>query len=146
LFITVTGYIVGNRFHEGMPSYLLAPAKNKRELDKDDQDDGKIVKKKLRDLKDNKDKFRDVGEMVKNTQAVQDWILPGHKYKSIFTREVIGSTPPFNETGLVTWNKWHIRGFCYERCDCRGSHKKFESAPHKTAYDVWVRDLKAKAP
>jgi len=66
-----------------MPSYLLAPAKNKRELDKDDQDDGKIVKKKLRDLKDNKDKFRDLGEMVKNTQVVQDWILPGHKYKSI---------------------------------------------------------------
>jgi hypothetical protein len=38
--------IVGNRFHEGMPSYLLALAKNKRELYKDDQDDGKIMKKK----------------------------------------------------------------------------------------------------
>jgi len=76
---------VGNRFHEGMPSYLLALAKNKRELYKDDQDDGKIVKKKHRDLKGNKNKFRDLGKMVKNTQAVQVWILPGHKYKSIFT-------------------------------------------------------------
>jgi len=52
--------------------------------------------------------------MVKNGQAVQDWILPGAKYKAIFTKEVIGSTPPFNDSGLITCNKWHVRGFCYE--------------------------------
>jgi hypothetical protein len=40
---------------------------------------------KHRDLKGKKNKFRDLGKMVKNTQAVQVWILPGHKYKTIFT-------------------------------------------------------------
>lgn len=55
-------------------------------------------------------------------------------------------TPPFNDTGLITCNKWHIRGFCYEKCDRRGSHKKFESISHKTAFDSWVKALKNKAP
>jgi len=65
-------------------------------------------------LKDKDSKFKDLGDMVKNGQAVQDWILPGAKYKAIFTKEVIGSTPPFNDSGLITCNKWHVRGFCYE--------------------------------
>jgi hypothetical protein len=84
--------------------------------------------------------------MVKNTQVVQDWFLPGAKYKALFTRDVIGSTPPFNDSGLITCNKWHVRGFCYEKCNRKGSHKKFESNAHKTAYGTWVKALKAKAP
>jgi len=96
--------IVGNRFHEGMPTYLLVRNKNKRELDEDDQEDGKNGKKKIKDAKDDKDKFKDLGEMVKNTQVVQDWFLPGAKYKALFTRDVIGSTPPFNDSGLITCN------------------------------------------
>jgi hypothetical protein len=138
--------IVGNWFHEGMPTYLLAPTKTKPELDEDDQDDVKNQeKKKLKDVED-KDKFKDLGEMVKNVHAVQDWIISRQKYKKILTRDVIGSTPPLNDSGLVRCNKWHMRGICYEKCERRGSHKKFESATHKSAYDTWVKALKANAP
>jgi hypothetical protein len=84
--------------------------------------------------------------MVKNTQAVQDWILAGNKYKTIFTKEAIGATPPFNDSGLITCKKWHARGFCYKICERKWSHKRFESAPHKSAYDAWIKALKAKAP
>ncbi len=125
--------------------YLLAPNKGKRELDEEETDDAKIIKKRQKD-RDGKDKFKDLGNMIKNTQAVQDWILAGHKYKQIFTRETIGATPPFNDAGLITCNKWHVRGFCYEKCERKGSHKKFESASHKSVYDAWIKALKAKAP
>jgi len=97
-------------------------------------------------LKDNKEQYRDLGDMVKNNQAVQEWFLPGAKYKSVFTKEVIGNTPPFNDTGLITCNKWHVRGFCCEKCNRKGSHKKFESAPNKNAYDAWIKALKSKNP
>ncbi len=136
--------IFGNRFHEGMPTYLLAP--RKRELEDEDQHGDKQGIKKYKDTKEHENQVKDLGEMVKNTQAVQDWILPGQRYKTIITKEVIGTTPPFNDSGLVTCNKWHLRGFCYEKCERRGSHKKFESASHKTAYDSWMKALKAKAP
>jgi hypothetical protein len=129
-----------------MPDYLVVPGNNKHDLDKDDQEVPNGKKKRLKDQKENKEKFKDLGEMVKNNQVVQDWILPGNKHKAIFTKEVISMTPPFNDTGLITCNKWHIRGFCYEKCDRRGSHKKFESISHKTAFDSWVKALKNKAP
>ncbi len=137
--------ITGNRFHEGMPSYLLVPAKSKRNLEDEENEDRKHGNKKLKDM-NNKDKLKDLGEMVKNTQAVQDWILPGNRYKALFTREVINATPSFNDSGLTTCNKWHVRGFCYEKCERKGSHKKFESVTHRTAYDAWIKALKAKAP
>jgi hypothetical protein len=140
--------ILNNRFHENMPVYLVT-SKGKRDLDEDEADEVAAKKKKrLKDLKDfDKNKnFRDLGEMVKNLNPVQDWILPGGKYKALFTRDVIATTPAFNESGLVTCNKWHIKGFCYERCDRKNSHKKFESATHMTAYDTWVKALKAKLP
>jgi hypothetical protein len=137
--------IVGNRFHEGMPVYLLAPNKGKRDLEDKDVEEEKNGKKKPKD-KDTRDKFKDLGEMVKNTQAVQDWILAGNKHKQMFTKEVIGATPPFNDSGLITCNKWHVRGFCYEKCDRKESRRKFYSASHKSAYDAWIKVLKAKAP
>jgi hypothetical protein len=117
--------IVGNRFHGGMPTYLLTQNK-----------------KREKDQKGNK--FKDLGEMIKNSQAVQEWIMPGFRYKALFTKDVIGSTPPFNESGLITCNKWHVRGFCYEKCERKGSHKKFESASHKSTYDSWIKTLKSK--
>jgi hypothetical protein len=133
--------IVGNRFHEGMPTYLLTQPK-KRELDEDENSDHKGDRKRQRE-KDTKDhKYKELGEMVRNTQTNQDWIMPGSKYKAVFTKEVIGSTPPFNDSGLITCNKWHVRGFCYEKCNRKGSHKKFDSASHKTTYDAWIKALK----
>jgi len=137
---------VGNRFHEGMPAYLIGPSK-RREPDDPELEDGlNLGKKRLKDLKDKDNKFKDLGDMIKNNHAVQDWILSGQKYKTVFSREVITSTPPFNDSGLITCNKWHVRGFCYEKCERKGSHKKFESASHKTVYDNWIKALKAKAP
>ena len=58
--------------------YLLAPNKGKQELDEEETDDAKIIKKRQKD-RDGKDKFKDLGNMIKNTQAVQDWILAGNK-------------------------------------------------------------------
>jgi hypothetical protein len=137
---------VSNRFHEGMPAYLLSSNRIKRDTEEEEPDEGNHGKKRLKSGKDNKEKFKDFGEMVKNRQANQDWILPGAKYKSIITREVIGSTPPLNDTGLITCNKWHIRGFCFEKCDRKGSHKKLDSVTHKNAYDAWFKALKSKNP
>jgi hypothetical protein len=138
--------ILGNRFHEGLPVYLLSDQKLKRDSDELDPTDSGKHPKKLRDTKDTKEKYKDLGEMVKNIHAVQDWILPGGKYKSLFTKDVISSTPPFNDSGLITCNKWHVRGFCYEKCDRKNSHKKFESSSHRIAYDTWIKSLKAKLP
>ena len=132
---TIRDDISCNRFHECMPTYLIAQNK-KRDIEDDEGGENKSDKKRLRD-KDNKDnRFKELGDMVKNGQAVQEWIMPGNKYKAIFSKEVISSTPPFNNSGLITCNKWHVRGFCYEKCDRKGSHKKFDSVTHKTSYDT----------
>jgi hypothetical protein len=128
-----------------MPTYLIAQNK-KRDIKDDEGGENKSDKKRIRD-KDNKDnRFKELGDMVKNGQAVQEWIMPCNKYKAIFSKEVISSTLPFNDSGLITCNKWHVRGFCYEKCDRKGSHKKFDSVSHKTAYDTWIKTLKAKNP
>ncbi len=135
--------IVGHRFHEGMLTYLLTQNK-KRDLEDDDTEDIKNDKKRLREKDQKGNKFKELGEMVKNSQAVQEWIMPGFRYKALFTKDVIGSTPPFNDSGLITCNKWHVRGFCYEKCERKGSHKKFELASHKSTYDSWIKALKSK--
>jgi hypothetical protein len=143
--------ILQNCFQANKPVYLLSNAKKVRDDDEKELDE--LIRKKIKlneDKSKDKDKdkniYRDLGNMVKNPNAVQDWILTGVKYKAIFSKDVIANTPAFNDSGLITCNKWHARGFCYEKCDRKGSHKKFESAPHKTAYDKWVKDLKAKNP
>jgi hypothetical protein len=149
--------ILQNCFQAHKPVYLITNPKKTRDEDEQELDDLIRKKIKLNEQKDkNKDKdkdkdkdkyqYRDLGTMVKNPNAVQDWILTGVKYKEIFTKEVISTTPAFNDSGLITCNKWHVRGFFYERCDRRSSHKKFESASHKSAFDKWIRDLKAKNP
>ncbi len=50
-------------------------------------------KDKDKDKDKDKTPYRDLGTMVKNPQAVQDWIITGIRYKSIFTKKVIASTP-----------------------------------------------------
>jgi hypothetical protein len=86
--------------------------------------------------------------MIRNPNPVQDWKITGFKYKQIFTKETISSTPPppFNTAGISTCNKWHIQGFCYEKCDRQATHKPFDSASHKSVYDKWVKELKTKNP
>ncbi len=75
---------------------------------------------KEKDKDKDKYQYRELGNMVKNPNAVQDWILSGIKYKAVFTKDVIANTPAFNDSGLITC-KWHAHGFCYKRCDRRSS-------------------------
>ncbi len=143
--------ILQNCFQANKPVYLLSNAKKGRDDEEKELDD--LIRKKIK-LNDDKNKdkdkdknnYRDLGNIVKNPNAVQDWILTGIKYKALFSKDVIANTPAFNDSGLITCNKWHVHGFCYEKYDRKSSHKKFESAPHKAAYDKWVKELKAKNP
>jgi hypothetical protein len=121
--------ILQNCFTANKPVYLVTSNKKHREEDDKDSDDPIRKKTKPQDQKDKdiKDKlsYKDLGNLVKNSQANQDWIIPGSKYKAIFTREVNAATPAFNDSGLISRNKWHTRGFCYEKCERRNYHKKF---------------------
>jgi len=82
--------------------------------------------------------------MVRNPAQVQEWKVVGNKYKTYFTKEMMATTPPFNDTGVITCNKWHLQGFCYEKCKRKASHKAFASATHKAVYDKWIKDHKSK--
>jgi hypothetical protein len=87
-----------------------------------------------------------LGLMIRNPSPIQDWKITGFKYKQIFTKETIASTPPFNSTGMTACNKWYVLGFCYEKCDRHATHKSFDLATHKSNYDKWVKELKLKNP
>jgi hypothetical protein len=79
--------ILNNMFHENMPVYLVA-SKGKRDLDDEDADETAVDKKRrlkhFKEFDENKN-LKDLGEMVKNQHPVQDWLLPGGKYKALFT-------------------------------------------------------------
>ncbi len=57
--------IVSNHFHERMPTYLLSSNKIKQDINEEEPEEGNNGKKKLKSGSDNKDKFKDFGEMVK---------------------------------------------------------------------------------
>jgi len=141
--------ITKNTFQANIPSYLVAHQKRKSEIDQEESEDeaGRKRQKTQKD-KDDKDKskYRDLGNMVRNQAQVPDWKIVGQKYKAHFTKEVMSTTPPFNDSGTITCNKWHLQGFCYEKCERKSTHKPFSSASHKTAYDKWVKDQKSKMP
>lgn len=133
--------ILQSCFQANTPVYLLATPKKPRNDDENGSEEPSSKKSKLTDLK-NKDgldkderNYRDLGEMGKNVHTVQDWIFTGAKYKEAFIKEVISSTPLFNDSGVVVRNKWFVRGFCYEKSNQHHSHKKYVSASHKSAYD-----------
>jgi len=90
--------------------------------------------------------FIDLGNMVKNGSPNTDQKIQGQKYKQFFTPVMTQTTPHFNATGLVTCNKWHCQGFCYEKCERKVSHKNFDSAVHRSAFDKWAKEWKAKNP
>jgi len=77
---------------------------------------------------------------------VADWKGEGRKNKKTFTKEVMLNTPAFKGTGLVTCNKWHVQGYCFEKCNRKATHKPFVPAPHMSVYDKWVKEQKAKNP
>jgi len=139
--------IIQNCLKANKPAYLTQVPKKMHGVDGDDGDKaGKDGRKKLKSLKEGGGRFRDLGAMLRNSTQVAEWKLPTIKYKGIFAQETNAATPPFNATGLITCNKWHVQGFRYEKCDRKGTHKSFESASHKAAFDKWIKDLKAKKP
>jgi hypothetical protein len=140
--------ILQNCFQANKPPYLRAPPKRSHDPDDDgDDENSRADKKKLKSQKkQEKQQFKDLGSMIRNPDPVPEWKIAGPKYKQLVTKEVIASTPPFNATGMTACNKWHIQGFCYEKCDRAATHKLFVSATHKMAYDKWVKELKAKNP
>jgi hypothetical protein len=141
--------ITKNTFQANIPAHLVIQQKRKSDPEQDDSDE-ESKKKRQKALKEKEDKdkhkYKDLGNMVKNQQQVAEWKILGSKYKKHFTKEVMLTTPLFNETGLVTCNKWHLQGFCYEKCDRKASHKPFVSAPHKALYDKWVKEQKSQIP
>ena len=65
--------IKNNHFHENMPAYFVSATRKKWVGDDDNFVKATKKKKCIKDFKDpNKDKFNDLGDMVKNQQAVQD--------------------------------------------------------------------------
>jgi hypothetical protein len=84
--------ILQNYFIANKPVYLVMNTKKQQGHDDKDLEDPIRKKNKLQDQKDKdiKDKLscRDLGCLVKNSQTNQNWIIPGSKYKTIFTREV----------------------------------------------------------
>jgi len=141
--------ITRNTFQANVPAYLALLQKRKSDSDGEDSDEeAKKKRLKLAKEKEEKDKsnFRDLGNMVKNPNQVNEWKVLGSKYRKAFTKEVMTSTSAFNETGIITCNKWHIQGFCFEKCDRKATHKAFTSITHRTAYDKWVKEQKAKVP
>jgi hypothetical protein len=141
--------ITRNTFQANVPAYLVLLQKRKSDSNGEDSDEeAKKKRLKLAKEKEEKDKsnFRDLGNMVKNPNQVNEWKVLGSKYRKTFTKEVMASTPAFNETGITTFNKWHIQGFCFEKCDQKATHKAFTSITHKTTYDKWVKEQKARVP
>jgi hypothetical protein len=101
--------ILQNCFQANKPAYLTQVPKKMHGVDGDDGDKaGKDGRKKLKSLKEGGGRFHDLGAMVRNSTQVAEWKLPTIKYKAIFTQETNVATPPFNATGLITCNKWHV--------------------------------------
>jgi hypothetical protein len=113
--------------------------------DTDNEDEEPIPKKHKKGGKGKPDKQKPLGEMVLNTKRNMDWDCNG-KYRGIFKGKVIAETPPFNRSGLITCNKWHVQGRCWKECAHKESHKPFGDENCKKTYDAWVKDLKAKTP
>jgi hypothetical protein len=141
--------ILQNCFQANKPAYLMLPPKKSHGLEGEELEK-KDGKKKTKWLKRGGGKdgppFRDLGAMVQNSSQQPEWKVQGLKYKQIFTPDLITTTPPFNATGLITCNKGHVQGFCYEKCERKTTHKNFESATHKAAFDKWIKEFKAKNP
>ena len=126
-------------FHANLPTFLIASNKTLLKRTKpDDDEDGpnpKIPKKNR--TKEQKD----LGSVVKNQDPISAWDCKA-VYKQLFTSKVIRTTPAFNASGLITCNKWHAQGHCFDKCDRKASHKSFQDETHKQAYAKWIKKLK----
>jgi hypothetical protein len=130
-----------NCFQANLPAYLVKSKK----ITEDSDDDEPVPKKHKKGGKPQSEKHKALGEMIINSKRNMEWDCKG-KYHKIFKGKVISETPPFNNTGLITCNKWHVQGRCFKECARKDSHKPFADENCKKDYDAWVKDLKAKNP
>jgi hypothetical protein len=116
--------IARNTFQAEIPPFLVLQQKRKNDADADSDEESKKFKRLKTKDKEEKEKphYRDLGNMVKNPHPVNEWKVVGAKYKKTFPKDVMATTPAFNESGLITCNKWHVQGFCFEKCDRKASH------------------------
>jgi hypothetical protein len=136
--------IIQNCFQANKPAYLVAP--KPIQVDSDDEGKERESRKKKPKLEKDKDyQNKDLGSLVKNPNPIKEWII-SKNYRHIFNRHVNRLTPPFNDSGLIACNKWHLQGYCFEKCDRKASHKDFTSDSHKSAYLKWVKETKEKSP
>ncbi len=138
--------ILQNCFQANKPSYLVTFKPPPASIDDDDKfQDGEGKKKKAKVDKDKDYQPKDLGNIIKNPNTVKEWIVTKN-YKLIFNKGINRNTPPFNDAGLITCNKWHIQGYCFEKCDRKATHKNFPNDSLKQAYGKWVKEVKDKSP
>ena len=126
-------------FHANLPTFLISSQKQSlkrtKSDDEEDEPNPKIPKKTRTNEK------KDLGSVVKNQDFISAWDCKA-VYKQLFTHQVIRTTPAFNASGVITCNKWHAQGHCFDKCDRKASHKKFPDETHKQNYAKWIKKLK----
>jgi hypothetical protein len=118
--------------------------------DDDEKSRGRDGKKKKAKIEKDKDKdppggSKDLGSLICNPNPNKDWIC-SRNYRLIFHKGVNRHTPPFNESGLTTCNKWHAQGHCFEKCERKATNKDFTNDTLKQAYSKWIKEVKDKSP
>jgi hypothetical protein len=80
-----------------------------------------------------------------NTNPVKEWLVTKN-YRKKFHKGINKFTPPFNSVGDMTCNKWHVQGYCFEKCDRKATHKAFSDKALKQGYAKWAKEVKEKSP
>jgi len=127
-------------FQANLPTFLIASQKQPLKRTKSDEEEDEPAPPKTPKKPRNKN-TKDLGSVVKNQEFISAWDCKA-VYKQLFTNKVIRTTPAFNAAGLVTCNKWHAQGHCFDKCVRKASHKSFQDETHKQAYAKWIKKLK----
>ncbi len=77
---------------------------------------------------------------------MKEWKLPTVKNKAIFTPETNAATPLSMPQALSHATSGMSKDSVMKNVTTGGPIKNFESGPHKSAFDKWVKELKAKNP
>ena len=126
-------------FHANLPTFLISSHKPTQKRTKADEDEDEPLPKGPKKPKTRETK--DLGSIVKNQDFVSAWDCKAI-YRQLFTSKVIRTTPAFNASGVITCNKWHAQGHCFEKCDRKASHRNFQDETFKQVYAKWLKKLK----
>jgi hypothetical protein len=126
-------------FHANLPTFLISSQKPTPKHTRPDDDDDQPPPKGPKKPRTKEQK--DLGSVVKNQDFVSAWDCKA-VYRQLFTGKVIRTTPAFNASGVITCNKWHAQGHCFDKCERKASHKSFQDETHKQAYAKWIKKLK----